>query len=323
MNKSYDIDSAENQNVSEEDLVLINKYTRKPLKADEVYCFSVILCDNEVDRDFERFTVDSLNDLARLFVGKTAIKDHSMRSEDQSARTYKTEVVCDKEKKNSLGENYCYLKAYCYMPVIEKNKGLIEEIEAGIKKEVSIGCSVESVICSVCGKDKRTGACTHKKGQKYNGKICFNELVNPTDAYEWSFVAVPAQKNAGITKDFKIKEVKTLENIIKSLQNSEGEMHLNGEETEKLKNYISSLEKEAEDGKKYREELVNSTVKLFALTMPELSNNNTENICKTLSTKDLKELNKALKEKRHYVTAPQLASKQKTDEKTANSQFKF
>lgn len=50
------IKSAEGEN----DLQLINQYTRKDLKADEVYTFSVVLCDNDVDRDYERFTVESL-----------------------------------------------------------------------------------------------------------------------------------------------------------------------------------------------------------------------------------------------------------------------
>ena len=33
-----------------EDLELIGRYTRRPLGAEEVYVFPVVLCDNEVDR---------------------------------------------------------------------------------------------------------------------------------------------------------------------------------------------------------------------------------------------------------------------------------
>jgi hypothetical protein len=33
----------------------INRFARTPLTAEQVYCFAVRLCDNEVDRDFERF----------------------------------------------------------------------------------------------------------------------------------------------------------------------------------------------------------------------------------------------------------------------------
>ena len=41
---------------TDEELKLINAYTRRELSADEVYAFTVVLCDNDVDRDNERFT---------------------------------------------------------------------------------------------------------------------------------------------------------------------------------------------------------------------------------------------------------------------------
>ena len=41
----------------------INKFTRRPLSEDEVYVFSVILCDNDIDRDCERFSENALDTL--------------------------------------------------------------------------------------------------------------------------------------------------------------------------------------------------------------------------------------------------------------------
>ena len=152
MNKSFESQTDENE-LSKEDLALINTFTQKEMTKDDIFTFCVILCDNEIDRDYERFTEDSLHKLADFFIGKTAIRDHSMKSSDQSARTYKTEVIKDSTRKNSLGEDYVYLKAWCYMPRIKKNEELIEEIKAGIIKEVSVGCAVKSCICSVCGKE--------------------------------------------------------------------------------------------------------------------------------------------------------------------------
>lgn len=201
MNKSFESQTDENE-LSKEDLALINTFTQKEMTKDDIFTFCVILCDNEIDRDYERFTEDSLHKLADFFIGKTAIRDHSMKSSDQSARTYKTEVIKDSTRKNSLGEDYVYLKAWCYMPRIKKNEELIEEIKAGIIKEVSVGCAVKSCICSVCGKELGKSECSHVRGGVYDGRLCYGELQNPTDAYEWSFVAVPAQKNAGITKKF-------------------------------------------------------------------------------------------------------------------------
>ncbi len=39
------------QEITDEILGRINKFTHRELKADEVYCFPIILCDNEIDRD--------------------------------------------------------------------------------------------------------------------------------------------------------------------------------------------------------------------------------------------------------------------------------
>ena len=104
------------------------------------------------------------------------------------------------------GEPYCALVARAYMVKTESNRDLILEIEAGIKKEVSVGCSIRSRVCSVCGKSRTEGGCEHIKGQQYAGKRCFTRLVGAQDAYEWSFVAVPAQRAAGIIKSFSDKE---------------------------------------------------------------------------------------------------------------------
>ena len=129
----------------EEALELISRFARKTPDADKIYTFSVILCDNEIDRDNERFSVESLETLKNMFVGVTGIFDHSMKSSDQTARIYKTELVRDGSKTTLAGEAYTCLKAWCYMLRTEKNQELISEIDGGIKKEVSISCSVDSV----------------------------------------------------------------------------------------------------------------------------------------------------------------------------------
>ena len=42
------------------ELELINKYTRTPLNENDVYVFSVVLCDNDIDRDCEKVTVPAM-----------------------------------------------------------------------------------------------------------------------------------------------------------------------------------------------------------------------------------------------------------------------
>jgi hypothetical protein len=186
--------------VKREDLELINQLSRKELNAEEVYTFSVRLCDNEVDRDGERFSTETLGELAELFVGKSGIFDHQWSASGQAARIYKTELVQEPEKMTRAGDGYCWLKGYAYMVRTDSTKDLICEIEAGIKKEVSVGCAVERSVCSVCGTDLRQGDCGHRKGEVYDGQLCFVSLEGARDAYEFSFVAVPAQPMAGVVK---------------------------------------------------------------------------------------------------------------------------
>ncbi len=236
---------------TEEQLREINKFTRREFSADEVYSFTVILCDNDVDRDNERFTVRALKKMAELFVGKTGISDHSHRSSDQCARIYLCEVVEDSERKTVYGEPYYCLKAKAYMPVTEKNSELITEIEAGIKKEVSVGCAVGGRRCTVCGGEP--AVCGHKKGRYYqkNGQrtLCAHELTDAADAYEWSFVAVPAQPRAGVTKAF--GAVRDAETAVKAL--AEGAVELDRREAYGLFEYIKALKTKADSAEEYLE----------------------------------------------------------------------
>ena len=149
------------------DLECINQYTRRPFTEQEVYTFSVVLCDNEIDRDFERFSVEALHTLSRLFLGKTGIFDHNMKTGNQAARIYDTAMETMEGKMTSFGEPYTRLVAKAYLPRCEKNTDLIMEIESGMKKEVSVGCAVAERICSVCGANQSFAPCNHKQGKDY------------------------------------------------------------------------------------------------------------------------------------------------------------
>ena len=192
--------------VTEADLRAINKYALEPLTAEQVFAFKVALCDNEVDRDFERFSMKALRGLQKLFLGKTGIKDHAWRADNQVARVYSTELV-QSDKTTQSGELYTQLVAHCYMVKTAGNADLIAEIKGGIKKEVSVGCAMGSCVCGICGTDNRKRYCGHFRGRNYDkdgaGKaVCTFTLDDPQDAYEFSFVAVPAQRNAGASKSY-------------------------------------------------------------------------------------------------------------------------
>lgn len=220
------------ENSSENTAMLeqLNKFTRREFTEDEVFIFSVILCDNEIDRDNERFSRKSLDQMAEKFVGITGIFDHDPKGGNQTARIFSTEVI-EESRENSVGEKYAYLRGYAYMVRTGSNADLIREIDGGIKKEVSVSCTAERQICSVCGTNRRVKACHHVKGRRYDGKKCFVSLEDISDAYEWSFVAVPAQVRAGVTKKFE-------EDISQSTDTAEENVQLSEEARRELETNI-------------------------------------------------------------------------------------
>lgn len=178
----------------------LNRFTRRSHSLDEVYIFDLILCDNEIDRDGDCFSMQALAELQKRFVGVTGIFDHDPRSGNQTARIFRTALRRDPERRTKAGQEYCCLTANAYMVRTERNSDLIREIEGGIKKEVSISCACGKRVCSVCGKNHLQQPCTHIKGRVYGGTLCYTTLDDVNDVYEWSFVAVPAQRRAGVTK---------------------------------------------------------------------------------------------------------------------------
>ena len=209
----------------------INSFSRRKLTFDEVYTFKVRLCDNEADRDNEAFTLSTLEELKDMFIGKTGIFDHDAKAGNQLARIYETRVEYDGERKTSLGEPYACLTASAYIPRTKENEELIEKIDTGILKEVSVSCAVKRILCAECGKE--AGECGH------DGAV--RRLDGAADAYEFSFVAVPAQRDAGVMKSF--------------LRGGDEEMETEKENVVLTKSEHERLEKLAEIGKEYRKSL--------------------------------------------------------------------
>ena len=256
------------------DLELIAALARKPLKEEEIYTFSVRLCDNEIDRDDERFSPQTLEELAGLFVGKSGIFDHQWSARGQAARIYKTEVVREAGRLTRAGDPYCWLKGYAYMMRTDSTKDLIAEIEGGIKKEVSVGCSVERAVCSICGADRNQGDCGHQKGQEYGGQLCYTSLEGAQDAYEFSFVAVPAQPMAGV-----VKSAGDWRELVKGCPRGSLE--------------LKQLEEEARLGRTYLENLRGELVRLALLADSSLEEEIIKSTCAKLNPEELEALGKS------------------------------
>ena len=310
---------------TDEELELINGYTRKRFSKEEVYVFTVVLCDNDVDRDFQRFPVETLTALEKMFVGKSGIFDHNPSTNNQTARIISCSTKSVDGVVTATGDQYFRLEARAYIPRGRQFDDVIYAIESGIKKEVSVGCSVAFEKCSICGENM--GSCGHKRGNVYGGKLCYGELIDPIDAYEWSFVAVPAQREAGVIKSYPggMERSISMEERLKSIGAGE-RLSLDPMQTEKLCGYIEKLKKAAADGAVYRNELKAAVKKYSAIIQPDISENTMEKIMNSLTVKELSELKASYEKKAAGVIGkcrPQLASVKSGKEKNSNKEFKI
>ena len=272
-----------------EDLTAINRLSRRALTEEEVYTFAVRLCGNQTDRDDEYFDRAALEKLAALFVGKTGIFDHEWSAKGQTARIYRTELVEEPGVVTEAGEPGCWLKGYAYMLRTPETEPVINQIEGGILKEVSVSCAVSRCLCSVCGNDIHDRSlCSHVKGRVYEGRRCIVRLAEPTDAYEWSFVAVPAQPQAG---------------VVKSYGPSLGQMLAGMRQDGPWREELRQLEKQAETGRRYLEGLRQETVRLGLLAERELSGDMLRSITDKLEAEELEALRRCFEKRLEQAMA--------------------
>lgn len=276
------------------DLEKINSFTRREFDADSLYIFSVALCNNDVDRDYEKFSLEALGQMRDSFLGKTGISDHSMKAADQKARIFDTWIEKTDGKKTADGEDFYQLKAKAYMVKNEENMPLITEIEAGIKKEVSVSCSMGKKVCSICSADKAGGRCEHIAGRKYGGRLAYSILSDVRDAYEFSFVAVPAQREAGVTKSFNIKkEDADMTDIIRTLKSCDADITLTKSQAAAVLSHIDALSEEAKLGQEYKKNLTGEVIALCAKAMPDMELSTFSGVAQVMTTKELLSFKKA------------------------------
>ncbi len=274
--------------LSPEEMERINRYTRREYGPQEVYAFSLVLCDNEVDRDGERFSLAALDALRELFLGRTCILDHERKSANQTARIYQTELETEPDRRTQAGEPYTRLTARAYLPRTRRNEETIALIESGILKEVSISCAVARRVCSVCGETD----CAHEAGQWYGGVQCVRILEEPTDAYECSFVAVPAQREAGVRKAFVEDGEATLEKALGAA--ARGDRDLTPREARLLAEELTSLRQQAAWGAAYRKSLQENALRYCAVTQPGAPREVLEKAFAHLTAPELEALSRGL-----------------------------
>lgn len=280
------------------DIEKINQHTVKPLAVDEVYVFPIEVCDNDVDRVGDKMGDTFLQSVADNIAGLTGLKDHDWSSDNQMARLYDAELVEDPTKKNRLGENRKYVLGKAY--TLSKYKDYIEKINAGLLKESSLSFKSVNDRCSICGKPmikdaNDIGHCEngHVAGEVYDGVLCYNDINELDDLMEWSLVAVPCQKHAGI-KNKKLggnTPMKKVELLLKQLVSSKG---LDEETKEAIEEAVGQSDEELspEEVQKIVDENIKlqEEVKSLKAKMKELEDGHTREKITDIVSKSVDEL---------------------------------
>ena len=159
-------------------------------------------------------------------------------------------------------------------------------------------------------------------GKSYDGKVAFTVLSDAMDAYEWSFVAVPAQREAGVVKHYdssKGDKTVTENDVRKTLQNSKGAVTLTCDQARALARQLDTLEQEAQLGKSYKQELASQVVRLCAGVLPQMELGVFEGVARVMTAKELQAFKAAFEaaDRRANMPSPQLAS---GGEKKSNNQ---
>ena len=153
-------------------------------------------------------------------------------------------------------------------------------------------------VCSICGGEY--GTCGHQKGEHYDGMLCCVILKEPMDAYEFSFVAVPAQREAGV--------IKGLGEGRRCLKELADEFGMQGE--------YRTLFVRAQLGEKYEKQLRDDVVRLFLGLDMGMEEPVLRSIAQKVNSEELLHLKNALEERmaEYYPVQTQLHSRNTKEE---------
>lgn len=208
---------------TDEQIAKINEFTRRPVSADEVVCFSTMSCNDMIDRDNDRFTTECVNDFAKLEGALSPVGKSFMVSHDYTKLPVGRIFGVDTKTVDGVK----FLTNDVYMPKTESNKDYIENLEYGIYWAVSVGVMLEDSSCSICASPMVGNYWTfciengHEKGLYYDPNseekddwgwaepidpsnkkavLCHRDLFSPKDFYELSQCFLGAQYDAQLGK---------------------------------------------------------------------------------------------------------------------------
>ena len=182
---------------TDEQLALINQFTRRAFTADELYVGQLRLANNAIDRDVERFSEEVLQRFAATAIRKTMLFDHNRESQDAAVGKFfdvQVEKLPLQQAAAETGEDFklpdgvtevWFLSPWFYIPRNGVDEKVIVKIDASIYDFASIGFRAESLV-PVMDRD---------------GKVLFWEYRGTgavTEMTEGSLVYLGAQHGASV-----------------------------------------------------------------------------------------------------------------------------
>lgn len=122
---------------------LLKRYLKDYEIGGRTFVFDIILCDNDINKDNEKFSIKALFQMEKLFIGKTGFCGFDYQGKNILGRIFNCKVECDFDRSTTDGEPYCYLKATAFIKIDTPAKDdIASAIRKGYYKEVNVGCSV-------------------------------------------------------------------------------------------------------------------------------------------------------------------------------------
>jgi hypothetical protein len=144
---------------NEAQLAAINKFTRRPFTADELYIGQIRLANNAIDRDNERFSESILQEYLKTAVRKTFLMDHNKHDSSEKAIGKFFDVEIEKmdlaTAKAETGEDFIlpagvaevwFLSPWFYIPRAGIDDKWLVKIDAGVFDFASIGYRAEAFV---------------------------------------------------------------------------------------------------------------------------------------------------------------------------------
>ncbi|OKP95394.1 hypothetical protein [Paenibacillus sp. P46E] len=178
----------------------INQLARVPLTEDETYVFPAKLVgDQIIPSRFYRLTPNFLRKMAiQAREGVSLLLDHSWANLGimtiPLGRTFDSRLQMDGDELALYADHYMKLGQEVGDIKIDQ---IADGIDAGTIFDTSIGFTVTSQTCSICGQEYFGGNCPHIRGREYDTKPCTVD-INDGDLMENSLVFDGAYPGAGV-----------------------------------------------------------------------------------------------------------------------------